>query len=157
MRIRRVAALVALACIAVMLVACARPPSREPRPSAAIPISDIRTVTGKWEGMLEETPKPPEMIFGDYGGSWITVMITDNGAEGDGTFEFADYRMIGVFSGRGPLHLENGILHSESDKGHATYTLHEQGGQPMLEIDGVDKKGIRYHAELNRKSPQPPR
>ncbi len=97
--------------------------------------------------MVKKTPSPPPLR---YGGDWVTVTITDNDEGEEGTFEFASYRTIGVFSGRGPLRLMNRKLHSESDHGRAAYTLHDQDGKPMLEVQAVDQKGVRYHAELNR-------
>ena len=55
-----------------------------------------------------------------------------------------------VFSRGGALHLTNGKLRSESEKGQATYTLQTKNGKPLLVGDAVDQKGIRYHAELTR-------
>jgi hypothetical protein len=98
-RVIRVLLLTTLAGVAALVAACAEVPSHEPRSSTVVPISDIHAVAGKWEGMAKETPSPPPLR---YGGDWVTVTITDNDEGEEGTFEFASYRTIGVFSGRGP-------------------------------------------------------
>jgi hypothetical protein len=126
---------------------CMKIQPEEQPPSTVVQISDVKTVAGKWEGMLKETPSPPPLR---YGGDWVTLTIHENGEFGNGTFEFAGYRTIGVFMGSGSLMLENGKLKSESEKGHATYTLYDRNGKPILAVEARDKKGIRYHAELTR-------
>ena len=137
-----------LAYVVLMCVGCASVPSRQEPASVTVPISDVHAVAGTWEGLLKETPPPPPLR---YGGDWITLTIADNGeGGGDGIFEFATYRTIGVFSGSGPLNLANGTLHSESEQGRATYTLQEKDGTPILVVEAVDQKGVRYHAELTR-------
>jgi hypothetical protein len=134
-----------IACVTSALLACGE--TSQIRSQSIVPIVDVKAVAGKWKGLLKETPPPPPLR---YGGDRVTFIIKENGPSGAGTFQFASYRTIGVFSGSGPLHLDHGKLKSESEKGRTTYSLHERDGKEILIVDAQDKKGIQYHAEMTR-------
>jgi hypothetical protein len=52
-------------------------------------ITDIKSISGKWEGIMIRTPKSRT-------DDWVRVSIQDTG-----DYDFPSYRTIGVFSGRG--------------------------------------------------------
>jgi hypothetical protein len=139
----RVSVLLSLGWAALTWSGCAGIEPRQPPGSTVVPISDLKTVAGKWEGVLKRVPA-------SYTSSedWLTLTIEDSGSFEDSTFEFESYRTIGVLMGSGSLHLRDGRLESESERGGATYTLHERDGKSVLIVQAHDRKGTRYHAEL---------
>ena len=105
-----------------------------------IPITDIKQVVGKWEGVTWAEPRVARQD------DWVKVAITENGA-----FNFSSYRMIGAWLGSGKLRLENGKLVTEPqpDTGNATFTLYKSDGRPMLKVKGTTKTDRRQEATLN--------
>lgn len=127
--------------VAAALVACADVRPSEPLPATFVPISDITTLAGKWEGLLRGMAQRSLQSQRD----WVKLTIKE-----DGTYKFVSYRTIGVFSGSGTLKLGNGKVISESERGSATYTLYKRGGQHVLKVEGTTKSGRRLSAELTR-------
>ena len=76
---------------------------------------------------------------------WVNISIQDNG-----DYEFASYREIGVFSGKGNLAVKDGKAVGQSEKGSVTLQLltDKNGGQTMLKAESKGKDGINYRAEL---------
>jgi hypothetical protein len=74
-------------------------------------ITDIKSIAGKWEGIMIRTPKSRT-------DDWVNVNIQDNG-----DYEFASYRTIGVFSGRGNFAVKDGKAVAQSEKGSVTMQL----------------------------------
>ncbi len=138
-RLIRGSVLLTLGWAALTWSGCAGIEPRQPPASTIVPISDLKTVAGKWEGALERHPPASELL----GEDWLTLTIEDSG-----TFEFESDRDIGVLKGSGSLHLRDGTLESEWERGGATYTLHERDGKSVLIMQAHDRKGTRYHAEL---------
>ena len=68
-------------------------------------ITDIKSISGKWEGIMIRTPKSKS-------DDWVNVSIQDNG-----DYEFASYRTIGVFSGKGNLAVKDGKADGPRRKG----------------------------------------
>ena len=103
-------------------------------------ITDIKTVAGKWEGIMIRTPR-------SRNDDWVNVSIQDSG-----DYEFASYREIGVFSGKGTLTLKDGKAVSQGEKGSVTVQLFtdKAKGQSMLKAEGKGKDGISYRAELKK-------
>ena len=110
-------------------------PARQLRWNSA-PISDFGSVAGKWEGLMKRIPQARS-------DDWVKVVIHE-----DGHYEFASYRMIGVFSGRGQLNLTDGKVTSSSERGAVTCTLYTDEGQRMLRAVGITKDGLEYTADL---------
>ena len=104
-----------------------------------VPITDIQSIAGVWEGVTWSEPRTARQD------DFVKVKIAE-----DGQFEFASYRMIGVWLGKGNLILENGKLVTESNPnaGSATFTLYEGNGRRMLKVQGKTKTGLRQAAEL---------
>jgi hypothetical protein len=116
-------------------------PAAGPMPSTAVGIADFKTVAGVWEGILHGLPSPRDE------GDWVMMRI---GA--DGSYEFASFREIGVFQGRGTLRLSAGQLFMEGGRGgRVTFTLYADDGRRLLRADGVDSDGQRLTADLTPK------
>ncbi|MGQ0810276.1 MAG: hypothetical protein ACT4OO_03510 [Nitrospiraceae bacterium] len=112
-----------------------------PAPTAApqrtaVPISDFRTIAGKWEGLMIREPRSRRE-------DWVRVTIQE-----DGRFDFTSYRTIGVFSGSGQFSLNEGKVTAHEERGTLTCTLYESHGRRLLEVTGVAKDGLQYSAEL---------
>lgn len=103
-------------------------------------ITDIKSIAGKWEGIMIRSPKSRT-------DDWVNVSIQDNG-----DYEFASYRTIGVFSGKGNLAVKDGKAMAQSERGSVTIQLltDKTKGQSMLKAEGKGKDGISYRAELKK-------
>ena len=101
-------------------------------------ITDIKSIAGKWEGIMIRKPKANK-------DDWVNVNIQDNG-----DYDFTSYRTIGVFSGKGNLAVKDGKAMAESEKGTLTMQLFtdKTKGQSMLKAESKGKDGISYRAEL---------
>jgi hypothetical protein len=99
-------------------------------------ITDIKSIAGKWEGIMIRTPKSRT-------DDWVNISIQDSG-----DYEFASYRTIGVFSGKGNLAVKDGKAMTQTERGSVTIQLFtdKTKGQSMLKAEG---KGS-YRAELNK-------
>jgi hypothetical protein len=116
-------------------------PATGPLPSTAVGIADFKTVAGVWEGLLLGLASPRDE------GDWVMMRI---GA--DGSYEFASFREIGVFQGRGTLRLSEGQLFLEGPRGgRATFTLYAENGRRLLRADAVARDGQRLTADLTPK------
>ncbi len=107
-------------------------------------ITDIKSISGKWEGLMIRTPKATN-------DDWVNVSIQDNG-----DYEFASFRTIGVFSGKGNLAVKDGKAVAQGEKGNVTIELFtdKAKGQSMLKAEGKGKDGISYRAELQKAKPR---
>ena len=105
-------------------------------------ITDIKSIAGKWEGIMIRTPKSKT-------DDWVNVSIQDNG-----DYDFASYRTIGVFSGKGKLAVKDGKAMGQTERGSVTLQLFtdKTKGQSMLKAEGKGKDGISYRAELQKAS-----
>ena len=81
----------------------------------------------------------------------MNVSIQDNG-----DYEFASYRTIGVFSGKGNLAVKDGKAMAQGEKGSVTVQLFTEKtkGENMLKAEGKGKDGISYRAELQKAKPR---
>ena len=124
----------------ITLMACSGVVSKPQSSWTEVPISDITSLAGKWEGVTWTEPRR-----GGKHEDWVKVGISKSGQ-----YKFASYRLIGVWLGSGNLLLEDGKLVTESkpDAGSATFTLFQSNGERMLKVQGVTKGGIRQSAEL---------
>jgi hypothetical protein len=105
-------------------------------------ITDIKSIAGKWEGIMIRTPKSRT-------DDWVNVSIQDNG-----DYEFASYRTTGVFSGKGNLAVKDGKAMAQGEKGSVTVQLFTEKtkNQSMLKAEGKGKDGVSYRAELKKAS-----
>jgi hypothetical protein len=124
-----------------VIVACSSMDSKETRRWQPVTIADFNSVAGKWEGLLVRNPRTRD-------DDWVTVVISNTGA-----YEFASYREIGVFAGKGKLVLADGKLSAKSEKGgQLTMQLLADSGSPdrILRTEAKDSEGFHYWADLKR-------
>ena len=103
-------------------------------------ITEMKNIAGKWEGLMIRTPKATK-------DDWLRITIQDTG-----DYDFASYRTIGVFSGKGILTVADGKATAQSERGNLTVQLftYKASGQVMLKAEGKGKDGISYRAELKK-------
>ena len=126
-----------------VMVACSSMFTKEERQWQPTAVADFKGVAGKWQGLLVRNPRTRD-------DDWVTLVIGETGA-----YEFASYRMIGVFAGKGKLVLTDGKLSAKSDKGgQMTLQLYADSGssERMLRAIANDGEGFHYWADLKRGS-----
>ncbi|HET7874286.1 MAG TPA: hypothetical protein VFN71_02075 [Methylomirabilota bacterium] len=102
-----------------------------------VPISDIKSVAGRWEGLIQREP-------GGERDDFIQVTIKD-----DGTYQAAAYRVIGALERTGKLSLQSGKLTASTDTGSATYTLYAGGGRRILRVEGGTRdSSLKFYGNL---------
>ena len=74
---------------------------------------------------------------------WVKVRIHE-----DGTYEFAAYRTVGVFGGKGQFTLKDGTLFVETERGTASIALFVAEAGRMLRAEAETKDGLRYSGDL---------
>jgi hypothetical protein len=124
-----------------IFVACSSTDPKETRRWQPATIADFKSVAGQWEGLMVRNPRTRD-------DDWVTVVISETGA-----YEFASYREIGVFAGKGKLVLTDGKLSAKSEKGgQMTLQLYADSGSPerMLRAQAKDSEGFHYWADLKR-------
>jgi hypothetical protein len=130
-----------------VMVACSLMGPKETRQWQPTSVTDFKSVAGTWEGLLVRNPRTRD-------DDWVTLVIGETGG-----YEFASYRMIGVFAGKGTLVLTDGKLSAKSDKGGqmTLQLIADSGGSGrMLRVDAKDSGGFSYWADLKR-TETPPR
>jgi len=142
---RRLEMIAVIVAVQVM-VACSLMAPKETRQWQPTSVTDFKSVAGKWQGLLVRNPRTRD-------DDWVTLVIGEAGA-----YEFASYRMIGVFAGKGKLVLTDGKLSAKSDKGgQMTLQLFADSGSPerMLRAEAKDSEGFHYWADLKRELETP--
>jgi hypothetical protein len=133
--------------IAVQVIAaCSSTDPKGTRRWQPATVADFKSVAGKWEGLLVRNPRTRD-------DDWVTVVISETG-----TYEFASYREIGVFAGKGKLVLTDGKLSAKSEKGgQMTLQLLADSGSPerILRAEAKDSEGFHYWADLKRTGSAP--
>ena len=126
----------------LLSLGCAGISSQPSPPQTPVAIMDVKTVAGKWEGLLKRVPHARQ-------DDWVEVTIQETGPD-SGTVEFVSYRTIGAFMGKRPLKLSAGRIISEGERGSATLTLYESGAGQELRLHADMKDGMKYDAVLSR-------
>ena len=123
-----------------VVLACAVFAASEKAQWSPTAITDIKSIAGKWEGIMIRMPTSST-------DDWVNISIQDSG-----DYEFASYRTIGVFSGKGNLAVKDGKAMAQTERGSVTIQLFtdKTKGQSMLKAEGKGKDGIDYRAELNK-------
>ncbi len=127
--------------VAVLTVAACSPVvSREASQWMPTPITELKSVAGRWEGLMIRTPRSPT-------DDWVRLVIREGGA-----YEFASYRTIGVLSGTGTFTLVDGKLSAQSERGRMNLQLYTDAvsGARMLKAEALTSNRIEYSAELKR-------
>jgi hypothetical protein len=119
------------------------------------PVSDFKSVAGKWEGLLiQDSPMTQNydrvtLVIDDTGAYENSVVRTRTAAAGGSV----NYSVIGLFAEKGKLVLSDGKLSAKGEKGgQATLQLYVDPGssERILKADAKDSEGITYSAELKR-------
>ena len=140
-RLNRSLEMIAVIVAIQVIAACSFMASKETRQWQPTSVTDFKSVAGKWQGLLVRNPRTQD-------DDWVTLVIGEAGA-----YEFASYRMIGVFAGKGKLVLADGKLGAKSDKGgQMTLQLYADSGsaERILRIVAQDSEGFHYWADLKR-------
>lgn len=124
--------------LALALAACASGGSGESR--TVVPITDLGSVAGRWDGLLSGPWTPREQE------DFVEVMI---GA--DGTYQGRSVRTIGVLQGRGSVEVRDGALLFKGSRGTGTGRLFAVGGRRVLEIELTTPEGRAASARLSPK------
>jgi hypothetical protein len=129
-------ALLTLAWLTAGLIGCTEhQPGRQPT-MAPVPISDIKQVVGKWEGVSKSVPDMRD-------DAEVLLIIDDNG-----TFQFVGSRRTDTIVGAGRLMLHDGQLVGTTARLSATLTLHGREDQSVLVVEVTRKDGKRFYGEL---------
>ena len=123
------------------LTGCSRQP---PQPAIQVPVSDIRTVTGEWEGAIRTIP---QMRFR----ASVFLIINEKGLY---NFVVEDSAAIGL--GSGMLSIEDGMLVSSSHGRQVRMRLYDRNGQQILVGPVRNAKGEDFHVEVTRRSQPSP-
>jgi hypothetical protein len=139
--VRVLQCLVLWAVFAEIVIACGSVEHPPAIPLERIPIMDVSSVAGDWEGVLVQYPPSRNE-------DWIRVRI-----EEDGTYRYEVLRTIGVFSGQGRFSVEDGALSAKSEKGTINVQLYRHSGKDdrILKNKAQSSDGITYLAELTPK------
>jgi hypothetical protein len=146
-RLKRSLEIIAIIIAVHVIVACSFMATKETRQYQPSAIADVKSVAGKWQGLLVRNPRTRD-------DDWVTLVIGETGA-----YEFASYRMIGVFAGKGKLVLTDGKLSAKSEKGgQMTLQLYADSGssERILRAVANDGEGFHYWADLKRAPGTPP-
>jgi len=146
-RLKRSLEMIAIIIAVHVIVACSFMATKETRQYQPTAIADVKSVAGKWQGLLVRNPRTRD-------DDWVTLVIGETGA-----YEFASYRMIGVFAGKGKLVLTDGKLSAKSEKGgQMTLQLYADSGssERILRAVANDSEGLHYWADLKRAPGTPP-
>jgi outer membrane lipoprotein SlyB len=127
------AALVIVVGAAASLSGCASSDSMSS--SAVVPVTDVKSVVGKWAGLAEG----PGSNQTDY------VELT---IRADGTYDVMTRRQMGTFSGKGQIVLNQGQLVMKGSGGTGVATLVTRGSERILKIDAVFQSNIKVSADL---------
>ena len=128
-----------LVAVSVAFVACSGVQSFDKTSWTEAKISDIKNVAGNWEGPTWMEPRTMREQ------NWAKVKILENG-----TYEFATFRNIGAWVGKGTVKLEDGkLVAPPSEKGGSLkMTLYKSDDKRMLRVEATNKEGRLQRAEL---------
>jgi hypothetical protein len=146
-RRKRNVEMIAVIIAVYVMAACGFLDPKEGPQMQPLAISDLKSVAGKWQGLLVRNPRTRD-------DDWVTFAIGETG-----TYEFASYRLIGVFAGKGKLVLTDGKLQAKSEKGgQMTLQLyaHPDSSERLLRVMAQDSDGFQYWADLKRAPETPP-
>ncbi|MGH7335323.1 MAG: hypothetical protein ACREKS_21780 [Candidatus Rokuibacteriota bacterium] len=138
MVIRLPAAVLIVIVVAVTGAACARPTTSSPVLST-VPITDFKSVAGKWGGLVRGLPPR---------GSGRDEDFVDVEIRPDGTYDFGIFRTVGVFGGKGQLTIDDGRLTFKTERGATTVVLLEGNGKRILRANAVMTNGLRLSSDL---------
>jgi hypothetical protein len=121
--------------VALVLGACAT--TETSSPPTLVPVTDVKSLAGRWEGLLLGLPGGSHQDF-------VEVVIRE-----DGTYQARTYRTIGVLMGRGTIEARDGALVLRGERAIGGGRLYLDRGRHMLEISATDDAGRPVTARLS--------
>jgi hypothetical protein len=110
-----------------------------PSTEAAVPVTDVGSVTGKWTGLLELAGSRDREDFVE-----LTI-------DGSGAYRAVSARTIGLLDARGKIVVSDGKAHFEGQRGsRATATLYARPASPerALVVVGTTPSGRQFSVRL---------
>jgi hypothetical protein len=138
-----------------LMIACSSTAPWETRQWQPAAVTDLKSVAGKWEGLL--TSNDPRVLNHDR----ATLVIDDTGACESAITRTrtkvqgmsVSYDVIDVFAEKGKLVLTDGKLSTKFEKGGqvtAQLYVDPASGERMLKAEGKNSQGFSYSADLKR-------
>jgi hypothetical protein len=138
-----------------LVIACSSTAPWETRQWQPTAVTDFKSVTGKWDGLL--TSNDPRvlnfdratLVIDDMGACESAITRTRTTAQGMSV----SYDVINVFAEQGKLVLTDGKLSTKFEKGgQLTVQLYVDpaSGERTLKAEGRNSQGFTYSAELKR-------
>lgn len=125
--------------LCVILVACSSKPARYESKWPLVPIQNLNTVVGEWQGVVMK--ERHIMPAGE-----VKLMIRENG-----TYLFVGQTASDMVLGTGNVEVKDGRLEGGSDLRSVVITLHDKKGTPLLFIEAANRQtGDRYHGEFTK-------
>src|SRR5690348_14975680 len=119
----RVGTFLILGYLTTTILACSTP---QPLPdSTRVPITSLRQILGKWEGVSKRLPD-----MRDH--AQVMLIISDNGH-----FNFVSDRGTDLLLGTGAITLADGKAYGENSSGRGTLTLHQKAGETVLVVEAA--------------------
>jgi hypothetical protein len=126
-----------LVCVAV--AACSSKPARYESKWPLVPIQNLNTVVGEWQGVVM---KERQILPAGE----VKLMIRENG-----TYLFVGQTASDMVLGTGNIEVRDGRLEGGSDLRTVSGTLHDKKGKPLLFIEAANRQsGDRYHGEFTK-------
>ena len=126
-----------------VLAACATQEGGGGGTRTRVPVTDLKTVVGRWDGLLSGLSTRPSRDE-----DLVDVVIRE-----DATYEAKAFRTIGALQGRGTIELQNGALMLRGQGGSTgTAELFAIGGRRELEVHTTMADGRRVTARLSPRS-----
>jgi len=105
-------------------------------PLTPVAVSDIKSVAGKWSGVVYSSSSQPEAVE-------LTIRE-------DGSYDVRSLQTIGASRGRGKIVIREGRLIIEGEKGRGTATvLSTRGGDRVMNVDATLNDNSILSAKLS--------
>jgi hypothetical protein len=118
-------ALVGLVLVFTVLGCSTARPPRAAETSRVVPVTDVRSLAGRWGGLVQGRPGAQE----DY----VELSITN-----DGRYSLVTHRQIGTATDVGMLVVDGGraVMRSAKNRPGVLQLMQDPGGRPALRLDG---------------------
>ena len=119
-----------------LLAGCAARSDGTARDSRPVAVTDVRTIAGRWSGLLE--------LSGHRQPEFVELTIAP-----EGTYQVKGARTIGVLDGQGQVAAVDGTLRFQGRRATATGRLYERDARRTLVIDATAESGDRATLRLD--------
>ena len=124
--------------LAMVLVAGACASTGQSRYGAVVSIPDLKSVAGRWDGILQSGD--------DLREDFLNFVLN-----ADGTYEAGSARTVGALEGRGRAEVQNGQLRLTSQRSSGIGTLYDKDGKRTLVVQVTGANGRQFTARLTPK------